>query len=250
MRESVSGLNQKAPVKFNGVQVGYVDHIEIDPEDSQEVRLVIKVNQKVPITKSTTATLMAQGITGMTYVGLKTSTSNAPSLQKHPSEPYPVIPSEPSLLVQLSEALREVTEGLKGMSGSFKGVNESFKGIDEKVKLLLSPENLDSLKNLLNKTSTASNQFPDAMEKIRGAAVGLTNASDQVKKTLQNSEGTIRNLDIALKSLTEQTLPEIYQAAHSLKDTLQNVKEVSNQMKQNPSVIIRGTRPAPPGPRE
>jgi phospholipid/cholesterol/gamma-HCH transport system substrate-binding protein len=243
MKESVSGLTEKAPVKFNGVQVGYVDQISIDPEDPQEVRLIVKLNQKVPITKSTTATLMAQGITGNTFVGLKSTTANAPPLQKHPSEPYPVIPSEPSLLVQLNEALRDVTEGFKGMSSSFKGVNESFKSI-------FTPDNLKSLKNILAQTSTASNQFPDAMEKIRGAAAGLTHASNQVKTTLQNSEGAIRDLDVAIRSLTNQTLPEIYQAAHSLRDTLQNIKEVTAQMKQNPSVILRGTQPVPPGPGE
>lgn len=243
LKESVSGLTEKAPVKFNGVQVGYVDQIAIDPQDPQQVKLVVKINQEIPITKSTTATLMSQGITGNAYIGLKAFTSNAPPLKKHPSEPYPVIPSEPSLLVQLNDALRDVTDGFKKMSGSFKGVNDS-------VNHLLTPENLTALSNILNKTSAASNQFPDTVEKINGAAAGLAKASDQIKTTLSNSESTIKNLDNTLKSLNDQTLPEIFQAARSLKETLQNVKEVTNQMKQNPSVIVRGSQPLPLGPGE
>lgn len=243
IKESVAGLTEKAPVKFNGVDVGYVDQITIDPEDPQEVKLILKIDASTPITKSTTATLMAQGITGTTYVGLKSKTPNAPPLQKHKNEPYPVIPSEPSLLVQLNEALREVTTGLRGMSDSFKGMSEG-------VKNLLNQENMTALRNILAKTSTASNQFPDTIQKFQGAAVGLTSASEQVKITLQNSENAIRGLDVAIKNLTDQTLPEIYQAAHSIKQTLADVKAVASQMKQNPSVIIRGTKPIPPGPGE
>jgi phospholipid/cholesterol/gamma-HCH transport system substrate-binding protein len=243
LKESVSGLTARSPVKFNGVEVGYVDKIEIDPEDPQEVRLTVKIDQKTPINKSTTAILMAQGITGNSYVGLKAKTAYAPPLEKHPSEPYPVIPSEPSFFVQLNEALQDVTSGLRGMSESFKGIKEGF-------KLVLTPENLSSFHNILEKTSKASNQFPDAMKKFRGAAEGITSASNQVKTTLQNSECAIKNFDFALRSLTEQTLPEIYQAAHSLKQTLENVKVITSQMKQNPSVLIRGTQPLPLGPGE
>ena len=237
------GLTDRGPVKFNGVDVGYIEKISIDKQDPQEVRLLIKVDQKAPITTSTTATLMQQGITGVTFVGLKAKTPAAPPLLKRDGEPYPVIPSEPSLLLQLNEALRDVTNGLKTMGDSFKGMDESF-------KKLFTSENMASLQNILARTSTASNQFPDAMEKFRGAAIGLTSASEQVKTTLQNSESTIRNLDLALRSLNEQTLPEIYQAAHTLKETLIDVKAVTSQLKQNPAAIIRGTRAVPPGPGE
>ncbi len=243
MKESVAGLTNKAPVKFNGVDVGYVDTIQIDPKDPQEVKLLVKIDENTPITQSTTATLMSQGITGGTYVGLKAKTPNAAPLEKAPSEPYPVIPSEASLLVQLNEALREVTTGLRGMSEGFKGISATFQQV-------FNPKALASIQNILEKTSLASSQFPDAMLKIRGATVSLTAASDQVKATLQSSEGSIRNFDVALRSLTEQTLPEVYQAANSLKKTLNNVKGITSQMKQNPSVIVRGTQPLPPGPGE
>ncbi len=102
------------------------------------------------------------------------------------------------------------------------------------------------LLTLLSSCAINLNTNKDTTEKIKGAAVGLTNASDQVKKTLQTSEGTLKNINIALKSLTEQTLPEIYQAAHSLKDTLQNVKEVTNKIKHNP-FRKRNSAAAPPG---
>ena len=38
--ESVAGLNLNAPVKYNGVDVGKVQAIEIDREDPQRVNLI------------------------------------------------------------------------------------------------------------------------------------------------------------------------------------------------------------------
>lgn len=229
MKEAVTGLTKQAPVKFNGVDVGYVDQIGLDPQDPQEVRLVIKVDKDVPITQSTVAVLIAQGITGVTNLGLKAKTPNAPPLKKLPSEPYPVIPSEPSLLVQLNAALRDVTD-------SFKNMNETF-------SKMFDQQNRESLKRTLANISKVTEQIPDTLKTISSAASGISSTSVEVKTTLKNS-------DTVLQNFSQQTLPQIYEAAASLKATLDNLKEVTAQMKQNPSVIIRGSTPPPLGPGE
>jgi phospholipid/cholesterol/gamma-HCH transport system substrate-binding protein len=242
-KEPVSGLNIESPVKFNGVDVGYVKEINLETDDPQEVKVIVKIDSSIPITQSTVATLMAQGITGITYIGLKAKTPRAPILVKHPGAPYPVIPSEPSLLVQLNSALRDVTEGLKNIGTTFK--------------LVFDDENRQNIKRTLANLSTASAQFPDTMSKIRLAALNLSNASKTISTTAQSFVSTsdqikqaMQSGDIVLQNLSQQTLPEIYKAASYLKDTLINLKDVSAQMKQNPSVIVRGTVPTPTGPGE
>ena len=45
--ESVSGLNRQAPVKYKGVEVGAVREIELDPEDPQNIRLVLDIEHGV-----------------------------------------------------------------------------------------------------------------------------------------------------------------------------------------------------------
>src|SRR5690606_19698287 len=102
----------------NGVKVGYVDSIRLNPQDPQQVVLKLKIRRGTPITTSTIATLVSEGITGIDYVGLKALTSQAPPLKAKPGEKYPVIPSEPSLLVKLSTALEDVTKTIKGLTDS------------------------------------------------------------------------------------------------------------------------------------
>src|SRR5262245_10762276 len=88
--ESVSGLNKQAAVKFNGVDVGYVDDIQLDLKDPNQVILFLKVDPVVPITTNTTAVITEQGITGIAFVGLQGGIGGS-ALELRPGEKYPVI---------------------------------------------------------------------------------------------------------------------------------------------------------------
>lgn len=92
MHEAASGLTQDAPVKYNGVQVGYVKEIRLNQNDPRQVEILLDIEEGTPVTTSTFATLNSQGITGVSYIGLSASTSNLTPITKMPGEPYPVIP--------------------------------------------------------------------------------------------------------------------------------------------------------------
>jgi len=78
MRESVSGLNVDAPVKYLGVDVGKVKEIAIDTADSSRVRLRFLIEQGTPIKMDTEAVLKTQGLTGIAYVELSGGTADSP----------------------------------------------------------------------------------------------------------------------------------------------------------------------------
>ena len=68
--ESVAGLNLNAPVKFNGVDVGKVRDIQLDPANPERVRLMFAIERGTPIKEDTVAVLKTQGLTGIAYVEL------------------------------------------------------------------------------------------------------------------------------------------------------------------------------------
>lgn len=96
IHEAVSGLSEDSPVKYNGVPVGSVAKIELSQIDPQQVKILLNIEEGTPITTSTTATLISQGITGTTYVGLSASSSELTPLKKFPRNPIPLF--QPSLL--------------------------------------------------------------------------------------------------------------------------------------------------------
>lgn len=52
MKESVSGLSREASVKYRGVDVGIVETIRINPENSEEVELLLRVKKKLQLKKT------------------------------------------------------------------------------------------------------------------------------------------------------------------------------------------------------
>src|SRR5438874_2702089 len=68
VKEDVTGLTLQSPVRYNGVPVGYVSGIELDPRNPQLVKISVKIEVGTPITTSTVATIQLQGITGVMSV--------------------------------------------------------------------------------------------------------------------------------------------------------------------------------------
>ncbi len=101
MNESVSGLSPDAALTYRGVNVGKVREITIDPSNPNRVRLLLQVKHGVPIKQDTEATLAMQGLTGLATIDLLGGSPGSPPLTMTEGEPYPVIPSRPSLLVRL-----------------------------------------------------------------------------------------------------------------------------------------------------
>src|SRR3990167_7348817 len=122
MTEAASGLSEDSPVKFNGVKVGQVKKISLNHKDPRKVRLLLAIEAGTPITISTTATLVAQGITGSTYVGLSASSASLTPLRKARHQPYPIIPASSSLFSQLDHMLKEVSQNINAVSRDIKKI--------------------------------------------------------------------------------------------------------------------------------
>jgi phospholipid/cholesterol/gamma-HCH transport system substrate-binding protein len=75
--ESVAGLNLNAPVKYNGVDVGKVRQIQLDPGNPEQVNLLFAIERGTPIREDTVAVLKTQGLTGIAYVELSGGTRAA-----------------------------------------------------------------------------------------------------------------------------------------------------------------------------
>ena len=61
-KDSVSGLQLQAAVRYKGVPVGRVTSIEFDPAKDGKVLIIIAVNAEAPITATTYAMLGFQGV--------------------------------------------------------------------------------------------------------------------------------------------------------------------------------------------
>lgn len=257
MGQSVAGLSEEAPVKYNGVTVGSVKDIKLDVSNPQIVHLFLSIEKGTPITESTTATLEMQGVTGISYVALKALTPNAPPLRVKPGQKYPIIGWTPSVLEQLDSGLRDVSSSFRSVSDNLnklmsvqnqQSIQESLANIAKFTEVLVA--NSAQVQHLLQNSAAASAKFPVVMQQLQTtlgtvnvATQRLTAASNQASLTMGQSRA-------ALQGLTQQAIPNAVEIMARLNTVLSNIEQLSNQMRNNPSVLVRGAQPKPLGPGE
>lgn len=236
MHEDVGGLSEESPVRFNGVKVGYVESIHLDANNSKLVKLVLRVEPGVPITTTTYAVLVPQGVTGVVTVNLNATTETAPPLLKQPGQPYPIIPARPSLLRQVSTIL--------------PGVAADFQKLSAHVAELLNQKNLDLIHQSLQNIATVSDQFPKLAEQMNETLVSINTLSKNATQTSTSIDQTMKSGQQVIHAFSTQLMPSTQQTLANLANITQNVNQLTEEMKQNPSILIRGKQPAAPGPGE
>lgn len=257
MHEEVSGINLQSPVRYNGVKVGYVNKIELNPTDPQQVILTLKIRDETPITTGTIATLRSESIMGVDYVSLKALTATAPPLTAKPGEIYPVILSEPSLLMKLSTALQEVTKTIQDLSDNIgkvfdeknrKAISASLVNTQKLTKILSDNsesinETMASMKKLMNNGTKASEQLPIVMRQLKETLTDIRLTARRFDQTGQSVNSTVRDI-------STQMLPSVQQLLDKLNGISEHLQQLSGELQCNPSILIRGKYPPPPGPGE
>lgn len=229
MNESVTGLTERAPVKYNGVDVGYVEQIRLVPDNPQQVELVLKIAEDVLIYEDTTATLYTQGLTGLTHVGLKGGSALSPLLKAKPGERLPVIKTTPSLLFRLDTLIQNLSLSIMQLSEELRGV--------------VSEENRANFNRLLTHLAHLSQVFVEHSGQIEGALQQLP----QLLTTLQQVN---RNAEQASALFANQLLPQTIEALAHVQQLAKTLNEVAGSIEENPTLLIRGRAMPAPGPGE
>lgn len=141
MNEPVSGLNYDSNVEYNGVEVGSIYDMSIDPYPPYQINLVLKVKSSTPITKGTTAKLDARALSGLAFMALEDKGKDSTPLLAENGELYPIIQTIPSIYVRLDTAFTEL--------------NNNFSKLSNAVGELLNKTNLTSVKDILQSSQSS-----------------------------------------------------------------------------------------------
>ncbi|MFC6671584.1 MlaD family protein [Marinobacterium aestuariivivens] len=78
--EPVSGLTEGSLVQYNGLRVGEVSRLQLDPQDPRRVWADIEVSQSTPVNQGTRARQAIANITGAANILLSSGALDAPPL--------------------------------------------------------------------------------------------------------------------------------------------------------------------------
>jgi phospholipid/cholesterol/gamma-HCH transport system substrate-binding protein len=170
---SVAGLTTGSSVGFNGIKVGEVQSLALDPADARKVQVLISVHADTPVRGNSRATMQSLGLTGGTGIQITAGTPDSPLLVATSENPIPVIVADRGLGQGLFDAAPAVMNNANAL---LLRLNDLVAENQESIhKTISNVENvttmLDKRKEEIAKTITdvhaAAQSFKDLSGKLQ-----------------------------------------------------------------------------------
>ena len=270
----VQGLSQGTEVRFNGLKVGDVTRLRIDPNDTNAVLVDIEVETDTPIDTKSIGRMEPLGLTGLNYIQIIPGGEGFPLIKELPGKgPYRLV----------GEASR--IDVLLGGGGS---VIEAAKSVLARVDSVLSPDasadfhdiltNINQITGNLKDLDVDSKLVEDMLAAIEQAAKDVSTAAlavdvaakdfdalvqNDVKSALSRAEISMAELDKALGSignaadgtgslitdsrdainrLSNSGLTDMEETIDGIRRVVESLARVADSLEQNPTAFIAGTQ--------
>jgi phospholipid/cholesterol/gamma-HCH transport system substrate-binding protein len=264
MNESVAGLNLNAPVKYNGVDVGKVRKIWLEPGNPEQVNLFFAIERGTPVKEDTVAVLKTQGLTGIAYVELSGGARESPYLTATAGNEYPVIRTKSSLSARLENILTSVLAKLDSTSSSINAIlsdenKEAFKNALADIAIVTRTiserkEAIDkvivSAARTFDNSARATEQLERVIARIGKSAESVEKMGDEVARTSASAGKAVDSVGADVTRFTADALPEFERLLGEMSVLAASLRRLSEKMEGSPGGLLMGRRPVPPGPGE
>jgi phospholipid/cholesterol/gamma-HCH transport system substrate-binding protein len=268
-KQSVDGLAKGSAVNFSGVPIGQVKDIKLDAKSPEFVRVRVSVDDKTPILLGTTAAIQGS-FTGPSTVQLDGAQAGRPLIDCSNSAcplGVPLIPAKPGGLgallsnaPQLLERLTTLTERLAALlsdrnqasiAGILDNTNKLSKALSDRGPEIAAT--LAETRIAIQKAGVASQQIGDLAATTNGLlandvkpAVGnLNKAVASAQKSMDTLDAAIGDARPGLQNFSKQTIPELGQLIHDLRQMSQSLSSVADKIDRGGAGSIVGSPKLP-----
>lgn len=245
-QDSVSGLNERAAVKYRGVPIGYVERIRLESEPQERVRLELQLQADVLIRTDTVATLQHQGITGLLYLDLESQQQGEPLVTSN-ARPA-VIQSRPSRLIELSELLTSTLHEVSSLASSLNQLSQQLANLSDQEMRDQLLHTLSSLQNLMN---TAESKLAGIQpEDYQQLVISLSQLVNQASQVAEHLPDNLNQLLLPLQQDLQHLMQNAGSTNRQLLPLLLQVDQLIQQLNLESRSWIRGNTQQPAGPGE
>jgi phospholipid/cholesterol/gamma-HCH transport system substrate-binding protein len=199
------GLRTGAGVLFNGIRVGEVTELRLNPNNPRQVMAKVSVSKTTPVRTDTQAALNYAGLTGIASLSLKGGAADAPVLVAKEGEAEPVIAVDPEAAQDITESARDVLQKINAVViENQESVRAAIKNIDAFTAVLArNSERFDhilgGLDNLVGGSDGKPSELNEAVKAFHTLAENLDKRTAELtvdgKRALGVIERAVRNLD-------------------------------------------------------
>jgi phospholipid/cholesterol/gamma-HCH transport system substrate-binding protein len=251
---SVSGLRTGASVLFNGIKVGEITELKLDPQKPKQVVAGISVDKVVAIRADTEISLEFQGLTGISALSLKGGDpAKAPLVGgKTAKDESPMMVAPPGATQDVTaaarDALRKVQELIEENQKSIKAALANIEKFSE--TLSRNSEHIDSTLANIDKFTSALGGNSERIDKIIAGLQNLAGGEDGKSGDVAEAVRSIRTLAENLDKRTEDLTRYIGGLARTGTRTLSTIDKAAKNFDANPSRLSWGGPPPDEKPKD
>ena len=220
---SVSGLRTGATVLFNGIKVGEVTELKLNPTKPKQVIAGISIDKNVAVRADTEIGLEFQGLTGISALSLKGGDPAKPALvgAKTAKDEQPLLIAPPGATQDVTQAARDALRKVQEF------IEENQKAFHSAL------ENLDKFSGSLARNSERIDKIAEGLQNLTGGEDGkggeLNEAARSFRTLGDNLDKRIAEVTVGIKRLTSTGTR-----------TLTTIDKAAKNLDANPSRIIWG----------
>jgi phospholipid/cholesterol/gamma-HCH transport system substrate-binding protein len=218
---SVTGLRVHEVVSYNGVPIGKVDKIDIDPKKVDLVHVIVEITEPKLISESSYATLESKGITGSLQIRILGSSRDSPSLKAKPGEERPIIQSQTSSIQAMIDETPKILEKITRLLDDMKPVFTT----ENTGALSRTFQNLDSFTTVLSQQNEEIKSF---FHKVDETLESVRIASQQLEQFVSENRGPISNF-------TSSGLTSGVDLINQLDKLTKTVDRIAEKIDRNPT---------------
>ena len=218
---SVTGLQQGSQVLFNGLPVGSVQSLRLDPNNPRVVIATTQVQPDIPIKESTQANIGFQGLTGNAFVELRGGDVNQENIiqEAQAQGAVPVITANPSDVTDILATARDISERANNILGQFESIVQA-----------VGPSVRDSATNITEITRNV-NQFTAGLaansDDIDNFVANLSDLARSASTVAQALPGVISNVQAIVAAIDPA---DVGRTVENIAAASDNVREQSGNL--------------------
>jgi phospholipid/cholesterol/gamma-HCH transport system substrate-binding protein len=229
--EPVRGLTEGGEVRFNGIKVGEVRDLRIDPDNPNRVIARVRISSDVPVREDSEGQLEPIGLTGVTLIQLSAGAgeelrpnafAGVPQIRGRGSQIDLIVAQGEAIVMRASEAMAAVRDLL---------TDENIARVTRII------ENLESVSTQLADTRSVISRSGEAAGAITVAANDFAALTVQLRSDLAALDSALSEINDTAAVASGETLPELTRAAEEIRRAATAVSRVANNLEENPSIL-------------
>ncbi len=253
----VRGLSEGGEVHFNGIRVGEVTDLNLDPNKGDQVIARIRVDGTTPVRVTSRAQLEPQGITGLNYIQITAGNPQSAILKdQYPDNVVPVIQSQPSpiaellsgsgtVLAQTVDALNRINRVLS--DDNVRSFSTSLKNIESlSTELEARKGMLQQLEQALTRANSAVAEYEALAVSTRGiiegdgreAVANINAAAEEARTAVASINRIATGAEGPINEFVTTGLPQMQQAIQGLEDATRSLEGLIDEVRSSPRDFI------------